>query len=179
MTTLPSEAEIEVVFTEMRKQGRSLSKHIALNTQLPVRVVNPCLSSLFREGRLDRVMTSNGWFYRLTDLKDLDGVDKGLLATREGAAWTVMRRFSSFSIKDVEVLMAGTGFEGHQRFLNGYVRGLVAAGVLALRVKAKAGRAAQYQLVKDVGPLPPQRKTVALTYDPNAGVYVDADLVLT
>ncbi|MGR3468989.1 MAG: hypothetical protein ACU0CI_14045 [Shimia sp.] len=179
MSAHPSDADIDRVFQDMRRLGRALSKEIALSLQLSLRTVNPSLTVLVKMGKLHRTMTPNGWFYRLASLADLSDVDKGLLQTREGAAWTAMRRFTSFSVKDLQLLMAGTGFEGHERFVETYVRGLVAGGVVALRANAKRGRPATYQVVKDVGPLPPQRKSVVLTYDPNAGVYVDAELVLT
>lgn len=90
-------------------------------------------------------------------------------ATPEGAMWTSIRVMRQFTLADIVTSLAATENAVDEAAAQKYCTSLLAAGYVKVTLKARPAqkRPAQYQLVRDTGPLPPHVKRMQVVIDAN------------
>lgn len=114
--------------------------------------------------------------YRPTANRDETRLPGEETPTEEGNMWRGMRRNRVFTATDVACWSNAGGIEVSIERARSYCQKLVAHGVLRMTSRRSSRRSGQvYQMVDDVGPLPPRMRRVTALYDPNSRTYRHQD----
>ncbi|MEM6726906.1 MAG: hypothetical protein AAF618_00275 [Pseudomonadota bacterium] len=133
------------------------------------------LGLLVSERKLIALTHGKEMIYGVGDKARLLEADARSQATPEGQIWQAMRVWKRFTVAD---LRASCSEPPTVKKVQRYCTALASCGVLKVLRQASGAQAARYQLVRDLGALPPAFQRVVLMHDPNSQSYLDADRVL-
>ena len=90
------------------------------------------------------------------------------LTGRDQRIWNIMRRFRTFTIRDVAAWSSLPEEPVSEQDVLRFLRPLLDAEYVRRRRKAKPGHhPAEYQMLRNTGPFPPMQQRVQVLYDPN------------
>ncbi|MGD1880819.1 MAG: hypothetical protein ACFB11_00675 [Paracoccaceae bacterium] len=133
-----------------------------------------CHLQKLREKQAVRICGKSGseLVYSAFDKQKLVELDAESRKTARGASWTAMRMLRRFTPEDVMVAVSDAQPQLTVSDISSYCETLRKIGYLRQTTKARNGQSAAYVLVKNTGPLPPEKRRVAAVFDPNEDRYV-------
>lgn len=164
--TDPHELEI---WTYLKAHPRITYAEVAANSSLSKAKRSNYLSKLRRLGLLKpcgREGTTQ--FFSMFSSRDVLERSTQKLATPEAEIWQVMRILGTFSPPDLSAALMASTIQISDRFIQEYCSVLMRANYLRVLAEARLGTSpARYRLVKNTGPLPPERRRIHVLIDPN------------
>ncbi|MGR3435247.1 MAG: hypothetical protein ACU0CO_10220 [Shimia sp.] len=162
--------ELERVRSFARDRGRFMRWEVCRSLGVSRPVASNALKTLRDAGELELIHLEHGRYnYQLTNLHDLYGADKQVLATVEGAIWTAIRGMRVFTARDVVARLITTTVSPDLKQVNAYCGQLVTGDVLRVLDKGSRTKDRRFKLIQNLGPLPPKLQRIPLIYDPNTG----------